>query len=461
VISHNHANPSARIHLTPSLSVAYERKIRSNSQKVSTDEVKKIIEDTLSQTSRFSSGNQDATPGGKVVPVEAIEGFSSILWETLLRTFPPQARPVKPEDPQRLLVSPSFGKEEKTILKAWNHVLEAMDQLLMGKAERIPEYALTEGEIDELTAAVSATALGGPSPELSLEDEKLWAEQHPESFDKDGVSYFRRDIELLDVAEGQHLQLYIHNGTEYHAVVGTPVGPSKPKKSRGKTAVREPSHSPREASKDSSREGRVRVGGKDQTPVIATENPLRVKGQAKSKALSEGQRKTLRQFFKLEEGLIPPDIWAGLSNAERSSELSKRSIPRWATESVLRSPSNIQLIVEGKITKENAQTAPRSPKVGMTKPVAQALEAWQGLKSDFKGTPLLRTPLSSKEKAFRKRFDSLVETYGKQPCFPKLKESPTTQGRNRSSSSSRGGADSTLLDILRLVGEVARAFSGK
>jgi len=141
--------------------------------------------------------------------------------------------------------------------------------------------------------------------------------------------------------------------------------------------------------------------------------------------------------------------------------MAKRSIPRWASEAVLRSAGNLQLIVEGKLTKENANSAARTPKIAVTKATGQAMEAWQQLKSDFKGTPLYRNPSTAKEKAFKKRFDQLVVSYGQQPCFPKLRERPDQQGRSPSRGRKPSSAGGDFLQMAKAFGEIARAFSGK
>jgi len=278
------------------------------------------------------------------------------------------------------------------------------------------------------------------------------------------VTYFRNDIQILDVAEGQEFRTRIHGGIEYYSITGEVSGPSKGPKARGKTATRPASPPSPVVKVDSGR--KKKEGGKSgdsSTPLLAKENPLHVKGEAKSKALSDAERKVLRSFFKLKEDRIPSDEWAAMDNKTRSAAMAERSIPRWASEAVLRKSSNLQLIIEGKITKETAQQAPRDPKrISALKANGQALEAWQQLKSEFKGTPLLKKPASAKEKAFKKRFDSLVSTYGQQPCFPKLRERPDQQGRSSSRGRSRSsGPGGDFLEMAKAFGEIARAFSGR
>jgi len=287
------------------------------------------------------------------------------------------------------------------------------------------------------------------------EDPEKWVEEHPEFIERGSTTFFRSDIEILDVAEGQEFRTVLHNGVEYYAIVGTPSGPVKGSKARGKTSARPVSPQKKSAAEPS------RKSEEPKGAPVSQSNPLRVKGEAKSKALSDGQRDTLRKYFHLEASPVPSDVWSSLSNKERAAEMAKRSIPRWASEAVLRSAGNLQLIVEGKLTKENANSAARTPKIAVTKATGQAMEAWQQLKSDFKGTPLYRNPSTAKEKAFKKRFDQLVVSYGQQPCFPKLRERPDQQGRSPSRGRKPSSAGGDFLQMAKAFGEIARAFSGK
>jgi hypothetical protein len=304
-----------------------------------------------------------------------------------------------------------------------------------------------------------------------------WELSHPEFIEQNGQTFYRNDIEYIDLGSGQEYRVIMHDGVEYYAVVDAP-GPSKPQAPRGearKSWENSPEKSLEKSKKAASPKGKApqkpenptsaekkSTGASPGSPV-EEENPLRVKGTPKTKALSDEQRATLRKFFKLEEGIVPKDVWVSLTNKERQKEMAKRAIPRWATEAVLRKASNLQDILEGKITKANANAAPRSPKVALAKPTAQAMEAWQQLKADFRGVGLFQKPVTSREKAFRKRFDQLVADYGQQPCFPKLRSHPENQGRSSRSPGKRPseGGGSELLDMVRLIGTLTRAFSGK
>jgi hypothetical protein len=316
----------------------------------------------------------------------------------------------------------------------------------------------------------------------SQEEYDIWVEQHPESFDKDGHVFYRDDIDLLDVSVGQTFLVTFHNGVEYRAVTGSPTGPVKSEKAKGKTPTREvdnpaalakkvpvPKEETGQPSTPSSKKkvGKAKKeGGQAKgSDKLTEDNPLRVRSEPKSKALSNDQRKALRSFFHLEESLVPADEWKAMSSKDKAKALKARSLPRWATDAVLRHPDNLEMILKGKLTKDNRNVSivRAAPPNGSPR-AAQAMEAWQKLKGDFDGVTLFREPHTSKEKAFKKRFDQLVSDYGKQSCFPKLRERPDRQSggsRNRSVSSSRGGELSGLIDIAKAVGEIARAFSGR
>jgi len=124
-------------------------------------------------------------------------------------------------------------------------------------------------------------------------------------------------------------------------------------------------------------------------------------------------------------------------------------------------PVTLREILKGELTKDNANDSLRSSSRGPTTGRSQALEAWTRLKSDFKGTALLQKPATAKERAFRKRFDSLKAEYGDQPHFPKLRQRPSQQGQGPSNiRSGKGGELEGILAMAKLAGEVARAFRG-
>jgi hypothetical protein len=282
----------------------------------------------------------------------------------------------------------------------------------------------------------------------------------PESFDLGGHQWFREDIDLIEIYEGQTFLTTTKFGTTYHAVVGDPVGPAKGKKGRGKTPARQVSMEEEGKSSPGPSKGPV-VGSPPAKSPVASTNPLNVKGEAKSKALSDGERVALRKFFNLREGIIPSADWSRMDNRARALAMKERSIPRWATAAVLKNPANLPLILEGKLVKDNLAEAELGRTIKVEPGSSQALEAWQALKADFKGTTLFREPVTSKEKAFSKRFSQLVADYGQQPCFPKLRERPDRQDSGRPARGSRApgpGGFGEFLEMAKAMGEIAKAF---
>jgi len=358
----------------------------------------------------------------------------------------------------RLAVKPDKASFQPNVDK-WNTLFSDADQLLTGGRIEVREF----DPLPSFEEVVSHIDNVGPPQETSDESDRelarAWESLHPESFDRDGMTFFRYDIDLIDVREGQTYLSTTYNDVEYRAIIGEPVGPPKGEKARGKTAViQQPPTLPKESKKTPS----STKGGEVKDP-LSMENPLRVKGEPKSKALSNDQREQLRSFFKLEKEPVPSDRWAALSSKDKATELKKRSIPKWATEVVLRDGRNLSRILAGEITKDTANSVPRSPKAALTKNSSAALEAWLQLKADFKGTPLLSKPQSGKEKAFFKRFTSLKAEYGEQACFPKPKDTPAIQGRGspNGKSGSRKDGFGDFIDMARAFGEIAKALNGK
>jgi hypothetical protein len=460
IISHNHVNKADKVTLPPKLSISYERNVGqskpASSHALTEASLAKVMEEF-----RKSIATPNPTPITRepMVPLKEVEAFAATVWEATKAQLHFGCDAVGGSRFQ-----PKVGKEKAYHDQCvrWNKVLDAADTLMEHHKLSYPTVedflpSELDRHVDDFIVNYTSSTVGEESQQETYPDEE-WLSNHPEFIERDGVTFFRSDIEILDVSEGQEFRTVVHNGEQYYCVQGTPAGPAKGIKARGKTPARP--HSPPAKPKES---------GKSEKPKgspLKEENPLKVKGEAKSKALSDGQRETLRTYFKLKQERVPSDVWNSLDNKGRKQAMAERSIPRWASEAVLRSANNLQLIVEGKLTKENAQTAPRSPKASVAKPTAQAMEAWQQLKADFKGTPLYRSPVTAKEKAFKKRFDQLVASYGEQPCFPKLRERPDQQGR----SSSRGGTSQgagrqgqggDFLEMAKAFGEIARAFSGR
>jgi hypothetical protein len=465
IISHNHANPKSRVPLPTKLSIAYERgKTRKVAEKGNSAamELSKAVEE-------FRKTIVSVTPAPAVpsVPKSSVEAFLTVLldsakaqlqygcdWDAKTATF---------------TVKPGKSAYEPQA-ERWNRVMALADNLMEDQpvvAPPVSEFSAgeLEAKIDKFLSSSQPEPVEPSIPVNVTEEEeegslKEWELLHPEFIEVNGVTFFRNDIQILDVAEGQEFRTVIHEGLEYYSVQGEAAGPAKTSKARGKTATRPLSPPTKPVKVDGKKEKKEEKG---KLPPVAQENPLRVKGEPKSKALSQAERDTLRKFFKLKENRVPSDEWAAMDSKARSIAMAERSIPKWASEAVLRKSSNLQLILEGKLTKENAQQAPRDPtKITASKANGQAMEAWQQLKAEFKGVPLLKKPQSQREKAFKKRFDALVATYGQQPCFPKLKERPDQQGRSPSRGRSKSsGAGADFLEMAKAFGEIARAFSGR
>jgi hypothetical protein len=454
VISHNHeVGRENQIKLPARLTLSYERKVKRQGTPPArpsdqTESVRKIVEDYLSR-----EGRPEAPAPEPSVKLADVQEFLDSVYGHLKWAMASYADPDDTKGAFEL-------KHGKTAFKAQvdraNLLMEQGQELFVGNTIKALDPPGPDVELDALLQKLGEVPQEQTPEEALTFDDAEWEAAHPESFDdEEGRTFFRFDIDLIDVAEGQYMLSRKRGEVEYYAVAGEAVGPSKSKKAKGKTAVIPLPPKVKEAPKP--KEGKSE-------PLLTRENPLRVKGEPKSKALSDDQRKTLRAFFKLKDGLVPHAEWVELSTAEKAAALKERSIPKWATEAVLRSPANLQLILEGKLKKENANSAAGTPKVAKTVVSSQALSAWQQLKSDFKGTALLKSPQSAKEKAFRRRFDQLLADYGQQPCFPKLRERPDQQGR--ASSSAKGSSkprnqSSDLLDMVKAMGEIARAWSGK
>jgi hypothetical protein len=305
----------------------------------------------------------------------------------------------------------------------------------------------------------------------------------PESFEKDGVTWWREDIDLMEIHQRDSFKVLKAYGVQYFSVLES--GPSSPSPPTSKSAGKKPANKPVVVVPTPSQKGKGRADppkpkpsaeakgpvlgssagtgkGKQSVPHPVEEtNPLRVKGEPRTKALSNAQRDELRKFFKL-PGPVPPGEFSAMSPSERTKAMAERSLPRWAVTAVIKNSGNLANVLSGKLTKDNFSQLTKSR---LTPSVArvpgQALEAWTKLKADFRGVPLFRDPQSAKEKAFKKRFDQLVASYGSQSCFPRPKERPDRQsGRPGSPKQQPGGELAGLIPIVKLFGELARAFKG-
>jgi len=481
IISHNHCctSPSQKVPLPPKLSVAYQRQQeRSGPSKASANKadeaLKEMVRGFLETVKASSQAPKDAEQS---YPQGQVEKFLHLTLQHLKWSSGSYA--TWDEDTGRF--SLKDGKSQFLgHLTRLNTLISAADELSVGKdimgtsfiPEPPPELVLLVQPAPSTaeTDADSMSVHSGGSDELAAREElsnNLWLRDHPESFDKDGLVYFREDIDFVDISEGQSFAVLVHNGVRYYAMHGEVTGPPKSARAAGKTGIRPPPPTAppipgnKPGRKDKKKEDALNAGVSQ--PPTAQENPLHVKGEPKTKALSDGQRETLRTFFKLKKDLVPSEEWAKLDNRQKAAAMKERSIPRWATESVLRDPASLQYILEGRITSENANQVPRSLSASRTKNGARATEAWLQLKSDFKGVPLLRNPSTGRERALKKRFDQLVVDYGEQPGFPKPKENPAHQGQGSSGRGGRPsqGGTSDLVLMMKTMGEFARAFSGK
>jgi len=507
IISHNHVarTKEDRVYLPVKLNLAYSRKARREPRAPgpSADSVKKLLEETVADL-RKSIVESKGTPVPTVetIPASEVVSFLKVM-DSAIRA---QLSIGCSWDEQAARLVPREGKEcYLPSAQRWNKVYAAADDLMSHRRveEPLPEdfpVLDIDRRADEFLSSLSSPAPAGglPVPEAGsvgappvgfdggdstyadhaeaqaakdapVDDEVLsnpegWEDRHPEFIEVNGQTFFRNDIQILDVMEGQELRTVFHNNIQYYCVVGEPTGPAKSSKAKGKTATRALPDPPKPKKVGKGKAGKSpdeKPGSSKEAPV-AQENPLRVKGEPKSKALSNEQRAALRKFFKLKDTPVPPEVWSQLDSKGKSKAMAERSIPRWASDAVLKSATNLQQIVEGKLTKDNAMTAARDPrKLPAKGATSQALEAWQSLKADFKGTSLFKNPRTAKEKAFKKRFDQLLTDYGQQPCFPKLRERPDQQGRSPSrgrTPASTGLGD--MIEMAKAFGQIAAALRG-
>lgn len=238
-----------------------------------------------------------------------------------------------------------------------------------------------------------------------------------------------------------------HLGLACHDSVECPCPHCKWEVVESKPASRSPSPAPKEqrGKKDTK---------KGKSP---KENPLGVRGVPKLRAtLSEGEYDSLRAFFKVPTPISPED-WDLLTNEQRVVERKKRALPRWAVTSVRSDGNNLQRILDGKITaeKQKGTFSKIQPK--------QAENAWKSVKGKFPGIALLERPKTTKEKNFRKEFDTLVGKYGSLNCFPTPKRSGRTARRSESPRrEDRGESRSPFKEItpiLELIKEFGAAFA--
>jgi hypothetical protein len=286
-------------------------------------------------------------------------------------------------------------------------------------------------------------------------------EEPPESFDEDGKTWFREDIDFVDIHEGQQFLVQSRFGTDYFTIYGPESATKKSDVAKGKSPMRPVPPTKDKGKSTPSKKVKEDKGDKPAKPVPPTQqdSPLGVKVEPRSNALSDSQRASLRKFFELPIGNVPPEEWTKMDKKQKSAASKARSLPRWATTAVLKRPGALDDILSKKLTKDNVKSElGKLPQANSA--TGQALEAWTKLKNDFAGVTLYLEPRTSREKALKKRFDQLVLDYGEQKCFPKPRQHPDRQSQQkrggRENSPSRGMGD--LIDMAKAMGEIARAF---
>jgi hypothetical protein len=199
---------------------------------------------------------------------------------------------------------------------------------------------------------------------------------------------------------------------------------------------------------------------------LNTTNPLRVKGEPRTRALTEDQKTTLKRYFRVVDTPIEPEAWQKMTPKERSSARAARSIPRWAVAAVARNPRNMEEIIQGRLTKNNFSQRVSTPNQPKSRDQAAATAAWLAVKGRFKGVPLYSNPLRPREKGLFEAYKSLKDRYGDQPCFPtprRRQQGKGRDGRGVNTSSGGPGLASGLGEIIQLAkafGEISRALRG-
>jgi len=220
--------------------------------------------------------------------------------------------------------------------------------------------------------------------------------------------------------------------------------------------------------------GPSKAGKKVRVDPLEKENPLKAKGVKAPKAPVPAEvAEVLRKHFQLPVPL-PKEEWDPLDAVSRKKEQAKRRIPKWALEAVRRDVKNLSRILSGDLTQESLRRAAESA-TPATHAKRDAEEAWKALKKKFEGVPLLVSPSSRREKNFVKEFDSLVQKYGKQPCFPNKRRSESSPRRGSPERGQTGRRDvsrgrspapanglaaqlSEAFSVFREFAEVSKAF---
>jgi hypothetical protein len=374
-------------------------------------------------------------------------------------------------------VAPVEGRAEIA-----NSLLDSAHDLTHGR--KVKEWApLLE---DEVLALASLEEI------LQVEEKRVEEVEPPlESIDQGGHIYVL--VEPENVPNFDWSTLIYKDGYHYHRVTDVGEGSSKtPGPAAGKPDAPKPKEKKKTAKKrkaaaPESNDGGVKLESKPEPvpssskgkekakdPLAEGENPLRVQGAPRSTVLTDAQKKTLRKALGLLEAPVSPDAWSALSKKEKREERAKRDLPHWAVTAVVRNPDNLAKIVSKELTKDNfnrtvqPKRGKATPQQPVGKNVAEATLAWKKAKDGYPGVGLFARPQSKDGKALKKEYDSLVEKYGKLPCFPKPKKDPSLQGKAAKprSSPGQGGtgvgalAGTELGQILRLMSDIVRAAKG-
>jgi len=275
IISHNAKNPFDRVDLPRQLSVKYERKAGrplDQARKSPALSESESAKDVLSQMVEALKAQPPSLPAGYVGIHET--AMDSFLTKTL-ELFQFLSKGFATYDAQGFVSNND---------KKWN--LAATDNLNMwlGMAATFSEGKATPNPPDwealarEVESAVKQTE--SSTLEQDLEENGGETAEPPESFDEGGHQWFRDDIDLLEIKEGQVFLTMEKFGVQYHAIHGNAPEGSKSlsEKRKGKQPLRPTPDSKEVKEKD-------KKGESPKTHPVKEENPLGAKGEPKSKAL--------------------------------------------------------------------------------------------------------------------------------------------------------------------------------
>jgi hypothetical protein len=203
------------------------------------------------------------------------------------------------------------------------------------------------------------------------------------------------------------------------------------------------------------------------------ENPSGVQGiRSHSERLKPEDLRALKTAMGIVDDPLPP-TYPTLTPEEQAKERARRVVPKWATAAAAADLGNIEKIRLGQVTAASKiqgppvnKTVPANPteSKGSADGKLSAGAKWKALKDKFPGVNLWSNPASPDEKRFKKAYDSLAKELGSATAasvLPRLKRrdsrsgSPTASRRNSSGSDLDG-----IIGIVKIVGELARAFRG-